>query len=300
MPDRGQRRKESRPDSASRLSGTVQLVATLISPLTVISALLFYFGWARSAVQARELGIDESVLDMSTRDYLLRSVSSLWLPLAASAAIGLAWLWVHGRIVMLSARGGRSGLVTVTARALSLSWLAAVAVALVLGRFFPLSGEIAAPLVLGLGVLITAYGVSLGRLTTASRTAGLERTSIPGALQTALAGALLALLLFWAVENYASIVGRGLADRIAANVNGLVAVTVYSPTKLHLDSAPGVKETTLPGDPTAYRFRYTGLRLLQKSGGKYFLLPEGWTRDQGSVVVLQENPALRLEFANHP
>lgn len=39
--------------------------------MTVLTALPVYFGWQRSEVQARQLGIDESILGMSTRDYVV-------------------------------------------------------------------------------------------------------------------------------------------------------------------------------------------------------------------------------------
>src|SRR5690348_6809754 len=49
-------------------------VGAVFANVAVITALLVYFGWTRSEVQSKRLGIDESILGMSTRDYLLRSV----------------------------------------------------------------------------------------------------------------------------------------------------------------------------------------------------------------------------------
>ena len=48
----------------------------------------------------------------------------------------------------------------------------------------------------------------------------------------------------------------------------------------------------------AYRYRYSGLRLLIRSGGKYFLLPGNWTRDAGTVIVLGDRPDYRFEFGS--
>ena len=49
--------------------------------LTLVTAVLFYFGWRRSDVQAREMSIDVSLFGYSSQDYVLRSISSLYLPL---------------------------------------------------------------------------------------------------------------------------------------------------------------------------------------------------------------------------
>ena len=50
-------------------------VVAVVANITVLTALLVYFGWRRSETQAHQLGIDESILGMSTRDYLLRSMA---------------------------------------------------------------------------------------------------------------------------------------------------------------------------------------------------------------------------------
>jgi hypothetical protein len=285
---------------ALSVSGGLQLVTAFGSPLAIISAVMLYFGWARSAVQARELGVDESVLDMSTRDYLLRAVSWSWLPLCVLALAALVWLRLQDLATARIAAGPPFGTLPAAVRMLSWGSVPFAGILIVILAAVGL-GEIAAPLVVAAGLLGTVYGVGVRRLI-ASAT---EKTPAPrgprlrGALEAGLTSALLALLLLWAAENYAGIIGRGYADRIANNVPRLVAVRVYSATRLQLD-APGVTETALSGDHSAYLFRYSGLRLLQKSGGKYFLLSDGWTRDYGAVVVLQESPTLRLEFSNYP
>jgi hypothetical protein len=53
----------------------------------------------------------------------------------------------------------------------------------------------------------------------------------------------------------------------------------------------GVKEQTL-GSSSAYRFRYHGLYLLERSKDRYVLLAEEADR----VIVLRETDPLRFEF----
>ena len=43
---------------------------TLGPPITIVSGLMFYFGWARTTVQARYMGLDVSLFGFSTQDYV--------------------------------------------------------------------------------------------------------------------------------------------------------------------------------------------------------------------------------------
>jgi hypothetical protein len=69
----------------------------LLANATVLTALLVYFGWRRAETQANRMGFAESLLGMSTQDYLLRSIGPL-LPLLLTVAVaGLVCLWVDRR-----------------------------------------------------------------------------------------------------------------------------------------------------------------------------------------------------------
>ena len=48
-------------------------MGAVLANVAVLTALLVYFGWTRSEVYNRRIGIDESILGMLTREYLLRS-----------------------------------------------------------------------------------------------------------------------------------------------------------------------------------------------------------------------------------
>ena len=55
-------------------------------------------------------------------------------------------------------------------------------------------------------------------------------------------------------------------------------------------------ERRLDARDSEYRYRYSGLRLLVRSAGKYFAVPDGWTQSTGTAIVLADNPGLRFEF----
>ena len=90
----------------------------------------------------------------------------------------------------------------------------------------------------------------------------------------------------------AHVAGEALVEEIGANVRALTAVTVYSPKKLQLD--PDVTETRFAEPDSAYR--YDGLRMLDHASGKYFLLPDRWTRERPRLIVIHDDSTVRMEF----
>ncbi|MET9225746.1 hypothetical protein [Lentzea sp. NPDC003310] len=68
---------------------------------------------------------------------------------------------------------------------------------------------------------------------------------------------------------------------------------VHGKARLHID-VPGVREEALPPEDSAYR--YAGLRLLESTGGKFFLVSDEWTRERGIVIALRDDNTVRLEF----
>jgi hypothetical protein len=73
-------------------------------------------------------------------------------------------------------------------------------------------------------------------------------------------------------------------------------VILYSVQPLGLDG-PGVDYTSLPADPSRFRFRYSGLKLLVRSGGKYFLVPAGWSSRSGApTFAIPDGDDIRVEF----
>lgn len=80
----------------------------------------------------------------------------------------------------------------------------------------------------------------------------------------------------------------------------LPRVTAFSSSPLGIE-APGVREQPIAGGPApgtgAARYRTTGLRFLVSSGGRMFLLHDGWKPRTGTVIVVPDNEQLRWQFS---
>jgi hypothetical protein len=280
------------------LRGILETVGLVVAPTSLVTALLFYFGWARAGATYDYFGIDRSTLGFSVQDYLVRSVSPTFEPLALLMLVALAALWAHGALVRALRTDPHRFL-------LDRVWLAAmVAGGLLLA--VGLSGMLdwvlylvsfpLVPVSLGGGLVLIAYGASL-RARSGRR---VERPAVAAplrGLRLALTGTLVVVTLFWTVASSAQASGRQLGRGLAANLWSLPDATVFSAQRLHL-AGPGVREVALGAGATdAYRFRYTGLTLMVRADGKWFLLPAGWTRQAGAAILLPDRDDLRVELA---
>ena len=79
-PGAGEASEPPKPSGLTR-QDVFSVLGALGGILTLVTAVLFYFGWRRSDVQAVEMGVDVSLFGFSSQDYVLRSISSLYLPL---------------------------------------------------------------------------------------------------------------------------------------------------------------------------------------------------------------------------
>jgi hypothetical protein len=108
------------------------------------------------------------------------------------------------------------------------------------------------------------------------------------------------LALFWEMSVYAGVVGRGYALELARTLPSRPRATAFSSTPLGIE-APGVHEERLAvgsaGGKDGVRYRTTGLRFLVRSGGRMFLLHDGWTPQRGTVIVLPDNAQVRWQFS---
>ncbi len=290
------------PSAAAGFQAAKTLLA-FVPPVTLITALLFYFGWARSYSQARALGADASVFGYSTQDYLLRSVDSLYFPLLVLTGLGLLALLGHqavaGQLRTVAPGQPHARLKQAGSILLGLGLMILVygllysSGALGRSRFVDLTG----PLAIGLGVVLGAYG---GWLRGHAR--GAPRTGASGQAPTApwigplAAGLLLcvvALSLFWAVGNYALWRGQDLARSVANSYLARPGVVVYAPQRLALE---GVTETPL-GDPgqEPYAYRYSGMRLLDRVADTYFLMPIDWAATH-RLILLKDTHDIQIEL----
>jgi hypothetical protein len=277
----------------------LELIGLVAAPATLLTALAFYFGWVLTESRATYFGLDASALGFSTPDYLLRSADALFVPVGAAFVLGLGGVWLHTQAMRQLTDRVRRARLRIAARASVAIGAVLFALGLV-AVFEPLSFSpyylfpSASP---GVGIALLAYGLRLlGHVTVAERpgVAALVDTR-SRTTATVLVALLIVLSAFWSAETYAAALGRGRAARAAATLSTRPHVTVFAPKRLDITGG-GVVERQLTGRHLAYRYRYSGLRLLIRSGGKYFLLPDGWTRSSGAAIVLVDSPDYRFEF----
>lgn len=265
-------------------------VAAGLGNVAVLTALLVYFGWVRSEVQARRLGIDESILNMSTRDYLLRSVRPVLVLLVVVAVSGLLWVTADRWLTLQRQRGDEDRVFRRALRAIPLVAVGLPIAGWLAGFRYPAAAYVLFPLCLAGGLLLLLYGFDI-------------RQSLPGAVPLSAArhsvlrictAAIVGIAVFTAAANYATVEGTELALAFEDEITSLPQVVVYSTDPLHID-APGVTSHPV-GDGESAQTRYLGLRLLERTGGRHFLVSDGWTPEYGVVVVLDDRDDARLEF----
>jgi hypothetical protein len=274
-----ERYDHDRASSAERL----RTALTVVSPLAAGTVLLFYFGWVRTKYEAAALGYDSKILEFTTPDYVLRSVNVLSLPLVALLVLMLAVLILHRWLIARLGETTRMTLADVLIR----SWLFWLVVCVYLVVFAPGTATLALPPVLTCAVAMALYG---DHLRATARPA--DRWSLPIRVVVV---ALLSIAVIADTERLARVMGEGFAGSIAAEPSQLALVDVYSAKDLAI-TAPGVTATRLNGRDAAYRYRYSGLRLLQRSGDKYLLINDGWTRETGRILLLRDSGDTRLEL----
>ena len=292
------------------------MLGALGALLTLATGVMYYFGWRRSDVQASEMRVDVSLFGFSSQDYVLRSVSSLYLPMLLLLVGTLAWVWLHRRLVRalrthvqpdVRKRFVAARAASAVAGASAALAAAAVVFAVVAGSVSPprvvavLTGAVqerewVVPVVLVAGTVVATYAWWVREQVTPAR-----QSDVTPAWQAVLTATVVTGLVvlggFWILEEYASAVGRGYARQLVAGVDRLARAAVISPVPLGID-APGVREQRIgAADNPDVRYRTTGLRLLARSGGKVLLVHEGWTPQTGSVIVLPDSDELGWQFS---
>jgi hypothetical protein len=267
----------------------VTLAASIVTPVTLITALLFYFGYVSARSQYEYFGIDVDTVGLSTQDYVMRSPQPLLVPLLVLTLLAAAGLLLHNAIQP------RASLVAI--RHVRLAAIAFLALGL-LGLFlYPVLGGLAyyavvVPLVIGLAAAGLAY---LSYLTTRLH------SHRPQAALISLLTIVSLICAFWATATTAQYSGRGLAKSAARQLNRLPVVILDTKERLHLRS-PGVEETALqPGAGRTFNYRYRGMRLLIVGQNRLFLVPHQWNAsDTTLVVALDESIRVQFQFQNDP
>jgi hypothetical protein len=270
-----------------------KIFGTVVAPTSLVTALLYYFGWSHASWYFEHFGVDPSVLGLSTTDYLFRSLDALFVPATLSALAGLIALWARALIRRRIHQGaGRRLQLAVIATLATAGLLLTVGGMISVFRPTVLTGHLLlAPLSLTLGVPLLAYANGLRRPRGTARPTGSTAVA-----EWAIVFTLVAIGLFWAAGDYSAAVGRSQARRFVQNLPVLPAITVYSHQSLSL-AAPGITQTRCHDKDAAYGFRYDGLRLMMRATDQYLLVPAGWGRASTVAILLPRTDSIRLEFA---
>lgn len=290
----------SEAGSEATVLRTVQSLGAVVGPTALITALLFYFGWAKAQAFSQFFGLDVSLFGLSTQDYLLQSIRSVFIPLGEMLIAGLLLLWTHRLVSAQVDRRPDWSLWRTVAGVMAVTGAGWFVAGLVLNanRYPSDAVLLLTPMSLMLGVGLVSYAVLLDRRRRRPRqtAAGAPRGQLHmPALSVILVSTLLAVGLVWVVANYAELKGREEGEFFLDQLEFQPGVVVFSAKRLHIE-APGVDETSFPEPESAYGFRYRGLKLLFHAGGRYFLVPASWSLSGGTTIVLDDDETVRLEF----
>lgn len=257
----------------------------VLGQTALLGALLLFFGWARTRATYAHFGIDLSQLDLSTTEFILRSVNTAYEPLLRLGLLILAGAALHEYLRRAPQRAqqvrrivGIAGLVVL---AFGMSALFIEPWSVFIGRDV-LSQRSALEyawlpetLAAGLGLLAYAFWRDDNRL-----------------LPFLLVGLFVASL-FWVVSLLAQYDGGERAKQIAHDLPGGTQIVLLSEQSLEI-GGPGVLKSELHGDK--YRYSYAGLRLLVRAGGKLFLIPSHWHKGDDRVFAVPDASDVRLEM----
>jgi hypothetical protein len=291
-------------DDEGQTLSLLQALGSIAAPVTAATALLYYFGWVRAHWLYDYFGVDVALLGLTTADYLLRSITPMFLPLAAGALAAVLALQAHPRIRDALRRRGDPvatavpWLMVLVGSAIILWSAAIIRVHNQLPRIaIQVTPYVLAPLGLGVGLGLIVWGLYLHReahkpvlSASTNRLPAWSRVT-----QAALIVVLLALSAVWTVANYADATGVGTAHGIAYCPERKPGVIIYSQRRLQIRTA-GVNVQRLPDPQGSYKYRYVGLRLLAANEDSLFLISGIGSQSQTTLMLPRSDNDVRVEF----
>lgn len=277
---------------------------SVLAPTTLLTGLLFYFGYVGTRARYEYFGVDLTMVELSSQQLLLAGLEVVYGAALVLCVVVLLVAGVHGLVSWLLVSGARqlagwlAGLSAVVGLLLVGRGLVGIAVPAVAGAESP-PGQ--TRLALALGPVFIAYGLwvatrlAMGRvaeLPDSSRIASWCRTPTARLLRRTGVAAVLSIFIigmFSATNSFAWAFGTGRAYQNALHLEERPEVVLELRERLSM-LPRGVVETRLdPGSGAGFRYRYRGLRLLVAAGGKLFLIPAPWTRAGRTIIVPYDN-----------
>jgi hypothetical protein len=321
---------EPEPDPAAspeaQLRERLWAAANVVAPTSVVTTLLFYFGYVATRARFGYFGVYLDMVDLSFQETLLYGAEVVYPPLIILAILSLLVVAAHTAVRWLQADPGRDPATGWVGLFVTLAGLLAFTRGIV-GMLVPNVTRTEAiattPVSLGGGALALAYGIWLLRLVgirwDLRRVEHEDGTGEDGPQPPAAGGELAAWLqsaavvrtsryalawvavivvagAFWAANSFAAEYGRGRALDDAESLPHRPEVVLFTKTPL-LDPPDGVLETVDPkADKDSFRYRYAGLRLLVESNARLFLVPAQWTTHGSQTMVIPYDDDVRIEL----
>lgn len=293
--------EDAKPERGLGFEKWMGFLSSFVAPFSLITALLFYFGYVSTREFFRYFGIDVDIIGLSSQEFVMRSPGALFIPVMILLLVAAGLIVGHRRL-----RRHIEGLQPRRQRALIavIAWtgiaflLAGVAMAFVI----PLLGgwdyaQLLTPLLLAIGAGLAAYAASTVRALGGS---GIGRSVVVILVLVLVAGT------FWSTATIAQWWGRGQARALASDLTTLPAVVLDTKERLYpgndeigfrqLGEAPPAEEGEDPPDPPTFGYRYFGLRLLAQGGGRLYLVPDEWSADASTIVIPYDDVRVRFRF----
>ncbi|MHC2999094.1 hypothetical protein OB08_07605 [Microbacterium sp. HJ5] len=275
-------------------------LSSFVAPLSLVTALLFYFGYVSTREFFRYFGIDVDLIGLSSQEFVMRSPGALFVPvvilllLAAGLLVGHRLLrrWLQAKPAATRRR---------VIAAFAWTGIALLLAGLVLAFLIPVIGwpvaQLLAPLLLAVGAGLSAYASSTVR--------ALGGTTVGRSVVVILVLVMVAGT-FWSTATVAQWWGLGQARALASDLTTLPAVVLDTKDRLHPGNADIVlrelgESASDPADgeappAPAFGYRYFGLRLLAQGGGRLYLVPDRWSPDASTIVVPYDEVRVRFRF----
>ncbi|EME62163.1 hypothetical protein [Amycolatopsis decaplanina] len=278
------------PEPPASPSHALRLVGTTLANTTLLTALLYFFGLVETQTYFIYFRVHYTLLAQTPDEIFGRGVDGVLLPLTGAAGAVLLFLVLTRFLKIRLGEASWTRLLRIcspVAAVLGLGLLvSATAIALDPEPFRDYPG------LPGLGFAIGVLMVLFSWRHWTSRGTGSTRSSVT---ELVTGYALVSIGLFWAVGDYSAALGTSRAFEAAGVIPTRPAATLYSAESLNL-TANGVVQVKCADPESAYKYRYTGLKLLLQSGGQYVFLPANWRAPTGVAFVIPKTDKLRLEF----
>ncbi len=289
-------------------------LTSIVAPTTLVTSLLFYFGYIGTRSRFEYFGVYLDMTDLSNRQLLLYGLEVIYVPAALAFLAVLAAVTFHAGVRwLLDVRQSDAAILTIGLGAVVLGIL--VIARALMGIFISGVYDNENPpgvtaLALALGPGTAAYGIwicarrarrTADRVDQVRLIAWYDGAAMAGLRRAGqiCVGGLAVAGLFWAVHEFAWASGSGRAYKDAVKLPKQPEVVLDTTERL-ADVPAGVTESPLPAaKQAAFRYRYRGLRLLLASGDRLFLVPEHWTA-HGRTLVVPYDTDVRIQLMPSP